>query len=98
MIYNTIEPCKNKKGFEGIPEAFYNISLDDLKKEILGNLKSYKLLRETRVMLVLADDKKGNKISIYPSCRVFVHGDIQEDEAKSIINKISKSIEKITVS
>ncbi|MHA1200428.1 MAG: hypothetical protein ACTSQF_13985, partial [Candidatus Heimdallarchaeaceae archaeon] len=70
MIYDTIEPCKKKKGFEGIPEGFHNVPLDELKTELLTNLKSYKLLRETRVMLVLADDKKGNKISIYPSCRV----------------------------
>ena len=98
MIYDTIEPCKKKKGFEGIPEDYFNISLDLLKKELLRNLKSYKLLRETRVMLVLADDRKGNKISIFPSCRVFVHGDIQEDEAKAIIQEISKSVEKITAS
>lgn len=98
MIYDTIEPCKKKKGFEGIPEEFHNVPLDELKTELLSNLKSYRLLRETRVMLVLSDDKKGNKISIYPSCRVFVHGDIQEDEAKTIINRIGKSVEKITAS
>ena len=98
MIYDNIEPCKKKKGFEGIPEEFHNISLKDLKSELLENLKSYKLLRETRVMLVLQDDETGHKISIFPSCRVFVHGDIQEDDAKTIINQISKSIERITAS
>ena len=97
MTYDTIAPCKKKKGFEAIPEEFHNISLDDLKDELLSHLKSYKLLRKTRVMLVLADDKKGNKISIFPSCRVFVHGDIQEDEARVIINQIGKSVEKISV-
>ncbi len=98
MIYDTIEPCKKKKGFEGIPKEFHNVPLGDLKSELLLNLKSFKLLRETRVILVLQDDEKGNKISIYPSCRVFVHGDIQKDEAKEIINEISKSIKKITLS
>ncbi len=98
MIYETVAPCKKKKGFEGIPEEFHEVPLGDLKNELLHNLKSYKLLRETRVMLIFLDDEKGNKISIYPSCRVFVHGDIQEDEAKEIINKIGKSIEKITAS
>lgn len=97
MIYSTIEPCKKNKGFEAIPEDFHNISLGELKSELLTKLKSYEILRETKIMLVLTDIKNGRKISIFPSCRVFIHGDIQMDEAKAIIHKIGKSVEKISV-
>lgn len=98
MIYHTVSPCKKKKGFEGIPEEFHNVSLQQLKDELLGNLKSYKLLRETKVMLIFQDEKKGNKLSIFPSCRVFVHGDLKEDEAIVIFEQVSKSIEKMIAS
>jgi len=98
MIYHTVSPCKKKKGFEGIPEEFHNISLLKLKDELLNNLKSYKILRETKVMLVLHDEKKGNKLSIFPSCRVFIHGDLREDEAIVILEHVSKSVEKIIAS
>lgn len=98
MIYDSVTPCKKKKGFEGIPEEFHNISLDELKNELLLNLKSYKLLRETKVMLVFQDKKKGNRLSIFPSLRVFVHGDLREEEARSILEKISQSVEKISAS
>ena len=77
---------------------YYNISLDDFKTDLLHYLKSYKLLHETRLMLVLADDEKGNKISIFPSCRVFIHGDIDEEEAKGILNGISNSIIQVLTS
>ena len=98
MIYHTVTPCKKKKGYEGIPEEFHNISLDKLKGEILANLRSYSLLRETKIMLVFQDEKKGNKLSIFPSLRVFIHGNLKEEEAKSILEEISKSVEKISAS
>ena len=98
MIYHTVSPCKKKKGFEGIPEEFHNVSLQQLKGELLSNLKSYKLLRETKVMLIFQDEKKGNKLSIFPSCRVFVHGDLKEEEAIVIFKQVSKSIERIIAS
>lgn len=98
MIYHTVSPCKKKKGFEGIPEEFHNISLMKLKDELLINLKSYKLLRETKVMLIFQDEEKGNKLSIFPSCRVFVHGDLKKDEAIVIFEQVSKSVEKIVAS
>jgi len=98
MIYGTIEPCKKKKGFEAIPNKFLKISLEELKRELLSNLKTFRLLRETKFMIVLADDKQDFKIAIFPSCRVFVHGDIPEYEAQRVIQEISKSVEKITSS
>ncbi len=98
MIYHTVSPCKKKKGYEGIPEEFHNISLVELKDELLSNLKSYKLLRETRVMLVLQDEDKGNKLSIFPSCRAFIHGDLSEDEAIVVLENVSKCVEKIRAS
>ena len=98
MIYHTVSPCKKKKGFEGIPDDFHNVSLVELKDELLSNLKSYKLLRETRVMLVFRDEEKGNKLSIFPSCRAFIHGDLSEEEAIIILENVSKSVEKIRAS
>ena len=98
MIYHTVSPCKKKKGFEGIPEEFHHISLVELKDELLINLKSYKLLRETKVMLIFQDEEKGTKLSIFPSCRVFVHGDLKEAEAIVIFEQVSKSVEKIMAS
>ena len=49
-------------------------------------------------MLVLKDDVKGNKLSIFPSCRVFVHGDLEEEDAKNIFRQVSKSVEKVIAS
>ena len=98
MIYNTITPCKKKKGFEGIPDEFYNVSLNELRDSLITDLHSYTLVRETKVMLVLKEKEGDNKISIFPSCRVFVYGDLAKDEASSIINTISKSVEKVIAS
>ena len=98
MIYHTVSPCKKKKGFEGIPEEFHNVSLKDLKNELLFDLKSYSLLRETKVMLIFQDKDKGNKLSIFPSCRVFIHGDLKKDEAIVIFEQVSKSVERIIAS
>ena len=95
MIYETIEPCRRKKGFEGIPSEFYQVPLEILKNELIKTLDSYKLLRETKVMLVLQNEKNGYKISIFPSCRIFIHGDVDEKEAKEILNEISNSIKHI---
>ena len=98
MIYNTITPCKKKKGFEGIPDEFYNVPLKELRDSLITDLHSYMLVRETKVMLVLKEKEGDNKISIFPSCRVFVYGDLAKDEAKHIINTISKSVEKVIAS
>ena len=98
MIYDTIAPCKKKKGYEGVPEEFYNVSLEDLKDTLLQDLNSYQILRETKVMLVFKEKAGKNKISIFPSLRVFVHGDLKEEEATSIFDTISKSVKKITAS
>ena len=98
MIYDTIAPCKKKKGYEGIPDEFYQIPLKKVKETLLKELHSYEVLRETKVMVVFKEEKSGNKISIYPSLRTFIHGDVEEDEAIVILDKISKSIEKIKAS
>ncbi|MCG3215291.1 MAG: hypothetical protein KAS63_01105 [Candidatus Heimdallarchaeota archaeon] len=98
MIYNTITPCKKKKGFEGIPEKYYQVPLKELGDSLTEDLNSYKLVRETKIMLVLKEKEGKNKISIYPSSRVFVYGDLDKEEAKNIMNTISKTVEKIIAS
>jgi hypothetical protein len=94
MIYNTISPCKKKKGFEGYPDEFYNVPLTSIKDNLLDVLDSYQLLRETKVCLILKEEGSGNKISIFPSLRAFIYGDVEKKEATSIFDKISKSVEK----
>ena len=95
MIYDTIAPCKRKKGFEGIPDEFYNVSLSKLKDKIETELSSYEILRETKVMLVFKEKGTNNKLSIFPSLRAFLYGDIEEEEASNVFKKISTSLEDI---
>lgn len=95
MIYDTIAPCKRKKGFEGIPDEFYNVSLKELKNTIETELKSFEILRETKVMLVFKEKGTDHKLSIFPSLRAFLYGDIDEHEASNVFKKISKSLEEI---
>ena len=96
MIYQTVEPCKKKKGFEGHPESFYDISLLELKEVLAVKLVSYEVLRETKIMMMLVDNSSGNKISIFPSARVFIHGSLKEEEALKILNIISSAVVEIS--
>ncbi|MHA1202491.1 MAG: hypothetical protein ACTSQ4_08220 [Candidatus Heimdallarchaeaceae archaeon] len=96
MIYRTIAPCKKKKGFEGHPEEFYDISLPKLKGVLLKKLDTYKMLRETKIMMLLVDNSSGYKISLFPSARVFIHGSLEEDEALEILNIISSAVVEIS--
>ncbi|MHA1829501.1 MAG: hypothetical protein ACTSX6_12755 [Candidatus Heimdallarchaeaceae archaeon] len=95
MIYSAITPCRKKKGFEGIPEKLYDVSLSQLTPLLLANLPSFSILRKTKVMIVLLERATGKKISIFPSLRVFIHGNIEKKEAENILSAISKSIESI---
>ena len=92
MIYKTVEPCKKKKGFEGFPDEFYNISLMKLLDILSKKLPNYEPLRETKIMIMLVDNSKNYKISIFPSGRVFIHGTLSKDEANEILGIISESI------
>ncbi len=96
MIYQTVAPCKKKKGFEGHPESFYNISLSELKEVLAVELVSYEVLRETKIMMMLVDNSSGYKISIFPSARVFIHGTLEEGEAIEILNIISSAVVEIS--
>jgi len=96
MIYRTIAPCKKKKGFEGHPEDFYNISLSKLKGVLSEKLDAYEVLRETKIMMLLVDNSSGYKISIFPSARVFIHGSLEEEEALEILNIISTAVVEIS--
>lgn len=96
MIYGTIAPCKKKKGFEGYPESFFNISLFELKVALGGKLESFKVLRETKIMMMLVDNSSGYKISIFPSARVFIHGTLEEGEAEEILKIISSAVVEIS--
>ncbi len=96
MIYRTIAPCKKKKGFEGHPEDFYDISLSKLKVVLSEKLAAYETLRETKIMMLLVDNSSGYKISIFPSARVFIHGSLEEEEALEILNIISTAVVEIS--
>lgn len=96
MIYRTIAPCKKKKGFEGHPENFYDISLSKLKVVLLEKLDTYEVLRETKVMMLLVDNSSDYKISLFPSARVFIHGSLEEEEALEILNIISAAVVEIS--
>ena len=96
MIYRTIAPCKKKKGFEGHPEDFYDISLSKLKGTLSEKLATYKILRETKIMMLLVDNSSGYKISIFPSARVFIHGSLEQDEALEILKIISTAVVEIS--
>ncbi len=96
MIYRTIAPCKKKKGFEGHPEDFYDISLSKLKVVLSEKLDAYETLRETKIMMLLVDNSSGYKISIFPSARVFIHGSLEEEEALEILNIISTAVVEIS--
>ncbi len=96
MIYRTITPCKKKKGFEGYPESFFNISLPQLKDVLEVKLESFKVLRETKIMMILVDYISSYKISIFPSARVFIHGALDEEEALEILKIISSAVVEIS--
>jgi hypothetical protein len=96
MIYRTIAPCKKKKGFEGHPEDFYDISLSRLKEVLSEKLDTYEILRETKIMMLLVDTSSGYKISIFPSARVFIHGSLEEEEALKILNIIGSAVVEIS--
>lgn len=96
MIYRTIAPCKKKKGFEGHPEDFYDISLSRLKEALSDKLDTYEILRETKIMMLLVDNSSGYKISIFPSARVFIHGSLEEEEALEILNIIGSAVVEIS--
>lgn len=96
MIYRTIAPCKKKKGFEGHPEDLYDISLSKLKAVLLEKLDTCEILRETKIMMMLVDNSSGNKISIFPSARVFIHGSLEEEEALEILKIISSAVVEIS--
>ena len=96
MIYRTIAPCKKKKGFEGQPEEFYDISLSRLKEALSERLDTYEILRETKIMMLLVNNSSGYKISIFPSARVFIHGSLEEEEALKILKIISSAVVEIS--
>ncbi|MBY9001233.1 MAG: hypothetical protein KGD64_09985 [Candidatus Heimdallarchaeota archaeon] len=96
MIYSTVAPCKKKKGFEGHPDEFFNISLPQLNEVLSKSLPNYEILRKTSIMMMLVDKISGHKISIFPSARVFIHGSLDEEEAKKILLIISRAVIEIS--
>lgn len=94
MIYTTIAPCKNKVGFQAIPDKNLKIPIITLKQDFERSLEHFTLLRATSVVLIFQSEDKKHKISLFPTGKILVYGVESKKLAEEFINRISKVIEK----
>jgi len=98
MKYKTIEPCKTKKGFQGIPEIPIKINLTALSENLPKYLPSFKLVRLTKVAVLFKDQESGYRLSIYPTGKAFAFEVEKKEKALEIFNKISQCITELNKS
>ena len=94
MKYKTIEPCKTKKGFQAIPEMPKSIELEKIAMAIPNYLEEFKLIRITKVVALFKDEKRGYRLSLYPSGKAFIFDIADRKEAEEIFRKLSLCISK----
>lgn len=94
MIYATITPCKNKIGFQAIPDKNLKIPISTLQQELESALEHFALLRATSVVLIFQSEDKKYKISLFPTGKILVYGVESKRLAEEFINRISTVIEK----
>ena len=94
MFYTTSTPCKNKVGFQSIPEKNLKIPISTLKQDFEKSLEHFTLLRATSIVLIFQSEDKQYKISIFPTGKILVYGVGSKKLAKVFINKIGTVIEK----
>lgn len=93
MLFETIEPCKKKAGYEAVPTRQLRLNLEQISQCVPDFLPDYQVLRVTKILLVLFNKQKNYKISLFQSGKVMIHGLIKLEEAKQILNNIAKMIE-----
>ncbi len=94
MVYTTITPCKNKVGFQAIPDRNLKIPIHTLQQELEKSLEHFTLLRATSVVLIFQSEDKQYKISLFPTGKILVYGVESKKLAEEFINRIGTVIEK----
>jgi len=83
----TGKPCRNKMAYEFLPKKPLKIDLTIAQKEILG-VASIEISSKVLLMARIED----KTISLFPSGKLLVRGEREEEKAKRIAEKLVKTL------
>ena len=83
------KPCKSRVAYEFRPKKEIRI---DLGKAAETLRKEFSIELESKLLIIIAID--AHRVSIFPSGKILVRGEREEDKARKLAEKILKNLPK----